>query len=486
MVLFKTENLSFSYPLSDKRALDEVSLEIKSGEFVLLMGKSASGKSTLLRLLKKEIAPNGKIEGKIERFCDDTGFVFQNVQASFVSEKVRGELAFSLENKAFSNEETGIKIGELASFFNIADLLDCEISKLSGGEKALVACASSMAGDVKALILDEPFSQLDSRACATLISMLKRINGELGVTVIVSSHSSDNLIDACDRLLVLENGRLVCDSTPQEAVKNSSLLDFFPACTRLFEQRPLTVREALKYARDLNEKSVIKADKSNACVKLKNICFSYSKNGRDILNGLSYEAYKGKINTVIGSNASGKTTLLKVIAQIHKQYSGRVKTDGKIAYMPQNVKYLFTKDRVCEEISRESAIKLGIDDVLEAHPFDLSGGQAQKLAFGILLEQNADIFLLDEPTQALDTFSKNNLKDILKDLCAENKTVIMVTHDLDFAGDVSDFVSFLSDGVIAMTGGRREVFSQLSFFTTQIRRITKNTLESAVSAEDLV
>ncbi|MGN1123444.1 MAG: ABC transporter ATP-binding protein [Eubacterium sp.] len=486
MVLFKTEDLSFSYPLSDKKALNRVTLEINSGEFILLMGKSAGGKSTLLRLLKEEIAPTGVVQGKIERFCDDTGFVFQNVKSSFVSERVRGELAFSLENKAYSNDEISIKIGEIASFFNIADRLDCEISKLSGGERALVACAAAMAGDVKALILDEPFSQLDSKASAMLISMLKRINGELGVTVIVSSHTSDSLIDICDRLLVLDNGTLICDSTPQKAVENSSLLEFFPVCTRLFEQRPLNVRDALKYTGNLKEKPLVIPDKAQACVKLKSICFAYSKNSRNVLNCLSYEAYKGKINTVIGSNASGKTTLLKVIAQIHRQYSGKVKTIGKIVYMPQNVKYLFTRDRVCEEISLDIAQRLGIDDVLDSHPFDLSGGQAQRLALGILLEQNADILLLDEPTQALDTFSKNCLRDILKNLCKEGKTVIMVTHDLDFAGEVSDRVSFLSDGVIAMTGDRREVFSSLNFFTTQIRRITKNTLKNAVSTEDLV
>ena len=175
-----------------------------------------------------------------------------------------------------------------------------------------------------------------------------------------------------------------------------------------------------------------------------------------------------------------------MIAGIKKQYSGKSKILGKCSYMPQNVKYLFTKDLVSEEIDAQTAEKLGISDCLNQHPFDLSGGQAQKLAFGILLEQDADILLLDEPTKAFDEFSKNDLKSLLFELKAQGKTIIMVSHDLDFVGDIADNVSFLSDGIISKAGGRREVFSSLNFYTTQIRRITKRYLAFAVSMGDIL
>lgn len=486
MVIFKTEDLTFSYPKSDKKALDGVNLEINSGEFVLLMGESASGKSTLLLLLKKELAPYGKLNGKIIANSDSIAFVSQNPDTSFVSENVRGELVFALENKALDNKEIAVRLGEIASFFNINHILDCNLSELSGGEKAAVSIASAMIDSADVLILDEPFAQLDPKAVLSVSSLLKRINEELGVTVILASHTSAEVIDLCDRIIVLEKGKCICSDSVRMAVKNESVLPFFPICARLFEERPLTVKEALKFASVLKEKPCAEQKETQEVVKLKNVTFSYSKRSADILSRLTYTAYQGRINAVIGANGSGKTTLLKIIAGIKKPYAGKVKAQGKIAYMPQDVRFLFRKDTVGEEISPDTAKLFGIDDCMAQHPFDLSGGQAQKLAFGILLEQDPDIFLLDEPSKAFDHTSKKTLARILKKLCENGKTVIMVSHDIDFVGEVSDYVSFLSDGVISSAGGRRQVLSALKFYTTQVRRITAKHLDNAVSTEDLL
>lgn len=486
MAVFKTENLTFSYPKSDKKAVDNINIEIEKGELVLLMGESGSGKSTLLRLLKTELSPFGKITGNILSNCKSVAFVQQNPDTSFVSETVRGELAFSLENRNMTDSEIAVRIGEISSFFNINDILDCRLSCLSGGEKAIVSIASAMIDDADVLILDEPFAQLDPKAVLSVSSMLKRINTELGVTVIMASHSSAEVIDFCDRLIVLKGGMCICNTSVREAVKDNSLLDFFPAFTGLFDERPLTVKEAIPLSEKFREKPLTSESETEPTVVLKNITFAYGKKEPDILSRLSYTAYKGKINSVIGSNGSGKTTLLKVIGGIKKAYSGKVKATGKVCYMPQNVRCLFTKDTVGEEISPATAEKLGIADCINQHPFDLSGGQAQKLAFGILLEQNADVFLLDEPSKAFDAQSKKSLAEILKGLCSQGKTVIMVSHDIEFVGEVSDYVSFLSDGIISSAGGRREVLSSLKFYTTQIRRITAWNLDFAVSAEDLI
>lgn len=485
MALFETKNLTFSYPCSDKKALDNINIGIKQGDFILVMGKSGSGKSTLLRLMKKEIAPVGTIDGEINIDCDSIGFVGQNPETSFVCDNVRGELAFALENEGLSNDEITVRIGETASFFNLNNLLDKKIEELSGGEKASVAIASAVISDVKALLLDEPLSQLDPKAVKTVSSMLKRINEELGVTVVVVSHSSEDFIDFCDRIVILENGKIICDDTANNAKNNDTFLLYFPICTRLFAQRPLNIKSAVSLADKFSEKPIEIQNENEICVQLKNVSFTYNKNQKDILSRLDYKAYKSQINCIIGANGSGKTTLLKLIAKIKKPYSGKVKINGKCAYMPQNVRYLFTKDTVGEEIKKETAERLCISDCLAQHPFDLSGGQAQKLAFAILLEQNADILLLDEPTKAFDEFSKNDLKTLLLEFKKQGKTVIMVSHDLDFVGDIADNVSFLSDAVISKAGARREVFSSLKFYTTQVRRITKRYLSSAVSMEDI-
>ncbi len=485
MVLFETKDLSFIYPDCKSKALDGVNLTINRGEFILLMGRTGSGKSTLLRMLKKELSPFGDIKGRIIINSNRTGFVIQNTDASFVAENVRGELAFAPENMKMKNDEIAVRIGETASFFNLSDMLDKKISDLSGGERAVVAIASVMISDVDALILDEPLNQLDPKSTYHIISLLKRVNEELGVTVIMSSHTADNIADFCDRMIILEEGKIVLDDSPRILKKSEKALEYLPVYTSLFNERPLTVREAVPLAELLEESEYMPGKSGKTSAQLKNITFSYSKKERDILSSLTFEAYTGTVHSIIGANGSGKTTLLKVLAGIKKAYSGRVKVNGKIAYMPQNPKYLFTKDTVREEIDENIAQRFGLSDCLEHHPYDLSIGQMQKLALAILSAQDFNILLLDEPSKALDSFSKNGLKKYIRDLAKQGKTVIIVSHDLDFVGDVSDYVSFLSDGIITITGERRYVLSSLNYYTTQIRRITKPYLKSAVSAEDL-
>lgn len=486
MAIFEAKGLSFTYPLGNVKALNGVNTTINEGDFVLIMGKSGCGKTTLLKLLTTSLAPAGEISGEIKSSANSVGFVNQNPDLTFVSQTVRGELAFALENQGLTNCQIAVRIGELASFFNIADILDSDISNLSGGTRSTVAIAAAIINNSKALILDEPFSQLDPKATNELSSLLKRINDELGITIVMSSHSSAEVIDICDRIIIMENGEIVCDASPSDAVKNDKLLPYFPVYTSIFDERPLTVKAAVKLNKTLEEKPLTVEKEAKASVEAKNITFAYSKHDKDILSRLSYKAYEGKINCIIGANGSGKTTLLKTIAGIKRAYSGKVKANGKIAYMPQNVNYLFTKDRVADEISEDTARLLDLTNQLEQNPLDLSGGQAQRVAFGVLLEQNADILLLDEPTRSFDAFNKKTLAGLLRRLCEQNKTIIIVSHDLDFVGEIADYVSFLSDGIISMSGGRREVLSSLGFFTTSVRRITASRLENAVAVEDLV
>lgn len=481
MVLFKTENLTFAYPAEKDNALSNVNLQINKGEFIVLMGRTGSGKSTLLKLFNPAIVPFGKIDGEIKVNTKQIGYVGQNPELTFVSENVRSELVFALENQRLSNNDIALRLGEISSFFNLSHLLDRNISTLSGGEKATVAIAAAMINKADAIILDEPTAQLDSKSSYELINLLKRVNDELGVTVLITTHLSDGLIDKCDRLVVLDNGSVIFDDVTENV--NDAVLPFYPLSAQLFESRPLTVKSAIPFSGALNEKPVENNSISSEIVNLKSITFAYDKKGSDVLDRLDFKAYDRKIHCIIGANGSGKTTLLKIIAGIKKPYSGKVKVNGRVAYLPQNPNYLFTKDTVGEEIDRKTAEEFGLSDRLDMHPYDLSGGQAQKLAMAILSKQNYDIMLLDEPSKALDVFYKKELILYLKSL---NKTIIIVSHDLDFVGDIADYVSFLSDGVITLAGERRQVLSSLSYYTTQVRRITASRLTSAVSTEDLL
>lgn len=486
MAYIEAKNLTFSYPKSNSNALEGVSLSAEKGDFVLLMGKTGSGKSTLLKLLKKELAPYGNIQGEIISQTNGTAFVVQDIDSSFVCDKVRGELVFALENNRLENDVIAVKLGEIASFFNLTDMLDIDISTLSGGQKAAVAVASAMISNPDVLILDEPLSQLDSKAAYQLISLLKRVNSELGTTVIMSSHISDSLVNICDKMYIMDNGKILAEGTAESLSRNDDLLPFFPVYTSLFDSRPLSVKDALSCNLSFEEKPAEECKFDKKAVEVKNITFSYGKNQKDILDNLNLTVYKGSIHSIIGANASGKTTLIKVIAGIKRQYAGKVKVQGKIAYLPQNPRFLFTKDTVLEEAGESFAKKLCPNDYETRHPYDLSGGEMQKLALEILMNKGFDIILMDEPSKSLDFFSKQELKETIKKLAETGKTVVIVSHDLDFVGEISDFVSFLSDGIITITGGRRQVLSSLDFYTTQIRRITKSILKSAVSTEDLI
>lgn len=486
MVLFETKDLSFTYPKCDTPALCNVNLTVNSGDFAVLAGRTGAGKSTLLRLLNKKLAPFGSIDGDIIINAKMSGFVSQNPDTSFVAETVRGELAFALENMRMSSDSITVRIGETASFFDLSDMLDRKLADLSGGERAVTTIAAAMISGVDAIILDEPLAQLDPKASAQVISLLKRVNEELGVTVILSSHTLHGLIDCCDKVALMQNGKIAACGSPRDMAQQQSALEFFPIYTKMFSQRPLTVKQAIPLAKSLKEKTHDPMRKSDASVILKSVTFAYGKKEKDILSVLSYRAYKGCIHAVIGANGSGKTTLLKVIAGIKKPYSGRVKIDGKTAYLPQDPRYLFTRDTVGEEIDESTAEKFGLLPFLLRHPYDLSGGQTQKLALAILSQTDFDVLLLDEPSKALDAPSKRELTEYLRSVADLGKTVIIVSHDLDFVGDTADYVSFLCDGIISVAGDRRSVLSSLNYYTTTVRRFTARYLKSAVSSEDLI
>ena len=486
MEILKTKSLTFSYPNTQVKALNRVDLSVKAGELLLLMGKSGSGKTTLLRLIKKEISPFGNLDGTIEINAGDVAFVSQNAENTFVSETVRGELAFALENKCLKREEIALKIGEAASFFNITHLLDKKLSDLSGGEKSAVALACAMSTNAKLLLLDEPLAQLDPRYVSQFISLIKRVNDELGTTVIIASHISEGLIDLCDRAVILENGKIKSQGSAYDIAKLDDNLMFYPEFTSLFDERPLTVKEALQCEKCFSQKEKQKMLLSeDDAVKLKNVCFSYGKNLPDVFDMLSLNVSKGEIHSVIGANASGKTTLIKLVAGIKKQYAGKVIINGKCAYVPQNVRYLFSKDKVSEEISEKSAKKFGLDKYLDRHPYDLSSGEQQLLALAIVSEQGFDILLLDEPAKSIDAVGKALLKDYILSQKNDGKTIIIVSHDLDFCGEIADRVSFLSDRCVALSSDKWTVFSSLNLYTTQIRRITSY-LTDAVCREDLI
>ena len=442
------KNVSFTYPDRAEKALDSVTFAVDKGELCVVIGQSTSGKSTLLKHLKKEIAPHGTLDGEVT-VNGTVGYVSQYYDESLVTDRVRSELEFSPVNAGMSGDEIELLVAETAAYFNLESKLDCDISTLSGGEKQILSLASVMIMQPDFLVLDEPVAGLDPFAAAAFFDLVRTMHRDFNTTVIMATHTLGAVWDTADSALLLDSGKMLI-----KGGKN--------AVSDYLKNKSHPMRAALPdYTFTPKNEDTTSAD---SALTAKGIFFAYDK-GNDVLCGADLTLYKNKINVIVGTNGSGKTTLLKVLCGVKKQYRGKVKTDCRISMLPQNVHDLFTHDTCGEEVTfGEVTDFLGISDIADFHPYDISGGQAQRLALAKVLETGADILLLDEPTKGVDCVIKAELGALLKRLCNEGKTVAVVTHDLDFAAQYADYASFLSQGRIVATMPKTQFFSRLCFY----------------------
>lgn len=529
MEQIKIENLCFKYPLSENRAIDDFSLSISSGEFVLLCGKSGCGKTTLLRQIKNELSPHGERTGniffdgqKIEEIshkisAEKIGFVMQNPDLQIVTDKVWHELAFGLENLGLPRDEIRLRTAEMASYFGIDEWFNNKTTELSGGQKQILNLASVMVMHPGVLILDEPTSQLDPIAAENFFYTLSKINRELGTTIILTEQRLEEVFAYADRVVVMDTGKIVSDATPAETgLKLNKLPDFLrsaaPTAMRIFNKNngsgkcPVTVREGREWLKKSEHKNEVFSDKktfsrTNA-VELKDVYFRYGKNEKDVLKNLSLSVPEKTFFAILGGNGAGKTTLLKIISSALFPYSGKIKIFGespkkssiKISSMPQEVQSLFTAKTVHldlkemqkdEEKIKKIAEHTKITHLLEKHPFDLSGGEQQRAALAKVLLCEPKILLLDEPTKGMDAEFKTDFADIIKSLKENGCTVIMISHDVEFCAKFSDACAMLFDGDISACAPAKEFFIKNRFYTTAACRMAKGIIDGAVTDEDI-
>lgn len=540
MEILTLKNLSFSYPESDRKAIENISLSVREGEFIVICGRSGCGKTTLLRLLKNELAPVGKREGEI-LFCgkamDDidagtsaksVGFVAQNPESQTVTDKVWHELVFGMENLGYDADEMRLRAGELANYFGINGWLHSDTATLSGGQKQLLALASVMALSPKILLLDEPTSQLDPIAASGFINTLQKINRELGMTVILSEHRLEEVFPIADRVVVMDEGKIACSDEPEKvcgALAKSPISAGFPSAARIFSgldgkgKCPLTVREGREFLSSFEKKSLpVEEEKPSdeVAFSMKNVWQRYERNSPDILKGADIEVRRGEILSLLGGNGSGKTTLISVIAGIEKAYRGKITILGKnikkygaelhrgiVAMLPQDVSTVFIKNTVRDDLfdicravgcSKDEAGKkiaaicgeLSITEVLSRHPYDLSGGEGQRAALAKILLTEPKILLLDEPTKGIDAFAKQTLMAILRRLSEGGVTVFIVTHDTEFAAEISDRCAMLFDGKVISPSCPQRFFGKNNFYTTSASRISRGIFENTVTAEQVI
>lgn len=542
MAHFEIKDLTFSYASAKgKHSLENVSLSIEQGEFLVLCGKSGSGKSTLLRQLKTVLTLNGKRTGEIlfrgvplkevsdRDQSEKIGFVMQNPDDQIVTDKVWHELAFGLESLGCDQKTMRGRVAEMACYFGIQDWFHRDVATLSGGQKQLLNLASIMAMQPEVLILDEPTSQLDPIAASDFLNTVRKINTELGTTVIITEHRLEDIFPYADRAVVMDKGRVIADDAPGKVgqllfEQSNPMFAAMPTPVRVYYgaggkgESPLTVRQGRSWlSREFPtkpEKNTIPApalpeEIENPALTLKELWFRYEKDSPDILRGVSAEIPAGSLYTILGGNGAGKSTTLKAISGICRPYRGKVTLFGKpvekyksselfhgcLAMLPQDPKSLFVKKTVREDLSEMTKDKAAIDriavlcqvtELLDSHPYDLSGGEQQRAALAKVLLTNPKLLLLDEPTKGIDSFFKETFAEILADLKKQGITIVMVSHDVEFCARYADVVSMFFDGQILTTDTPRRFFGSNSFYTTAAHRMSRHIFDGAVTAEDVI
>lgn len=547
MAHFEIKNLSFSYPSSKNGpALKEINLSIDRGEYIAVCGKSGSGKTTLLKHLKSVLSPHGNVEGEIyfegkpleesdlRQQSAKIGYVMQNPDNQIVTDKVWHELAFGLESLGIDQKTIRLRVAEMASYFGIQGWFHKNVTELSGGQKQLLNLASIMAMQPTVLILDEPTSQLDPIAAADFLNTVRKINLELGTTVIITEHRLEDIFHAADRVVVMEKGSIIAADEPHKIgeflkAENNEMFAAMPSPVQIYYgvendlRCPLTVREGRNWLSNLLKDKEIKVasieerDKENEepkvpAVTLKEVWFRYEKEAPDVLKGVNLQIPKEKIFAIVGGNGTGKSTTLKSICNICKPYRGQVLIDGKkidkyksselfkgnLAMLPQDPQSLFVKKTVREDLEEmllsgedkkrveEVADICDITELLESHPYDLSGGEQQRAALAKVLLTEPKILLLDEPTKGIDNFFKLKFAEILGRLKEKGVTILMVSHDVEFCAKYADRVGMFFDGSVVTTNTPKLFFSQNSFYTTAANRMSRHIFENAITNEDVI
>lgn len=440
MAYIEIKNLKFKYPQTTKEVLSGINLDIEKGEIVVVCGKTGSGKSTLLRNLKEEIAPAGDLDGEIKIDADRVGFVFQDPEHQVVTDKVYSELSFALENEGISSDEIKLRVAEISEYFGITDWYFKKVDELSGGQKQILNLASTMVADPELLILDEPIAMLDPIAKETLLNLLERINRDFGTTIVMAEHDVKKVKHLANKIVAIKDGKISDDVS--EWLED----------------------EEIKYKTSESREKVLEC---------KNIWFRYHKNSPDVLRGLSFSVNEGETFCMMGGNGTGKTTALLVLSKVLKAYRGKVKTNKKIGLMPQDAKQLFSYETVKEELensyedkqSMEKMIEtFGLEELLNTHPYDLSGGEQEKLGIAKVLSTNPDILLLDEPTKGLDVFLKNDFAKLFEMLKTDGKTILVVTHDIVFCKKIADRCGLFAQGELIGVKKAEEFFENLKFY----------------------
>lgn len=536
--MLDVRNLSFAYSDCERNALTHLSFQVNEGDFVLVCGASGCGKTTLLRHLKPALKPYGRTEGQVfyrgtelesldkRKQVSEIGYVFQDPNNQLVTDKVWHELAFGLESLGMDTQTIRLRVAEMASYFGIEKWFYEDVSHLSGGQKQMLNLASVMAMHPGLLLLDEPTSQLDPIAAGEFLTTVKKINREFGITIIMTEHRLQEVFPLADRVLLLEGGEILSYETPAETGailkgQEHPMFRSLPAPMQVFEAMdgegrcPMDVGEGRKWlARFLDSSTTLKnplediseaAPEGEVVLEMEEVWFRYERQSQDILKGMSLSVTKGQIFCLLGGNGTGKTTALSLLSGLKRPQRGKIQIQGTplkaygpgelyrglLGVVPQNPQTLFRKSTVRAEVEEqtggmEMAKLLHLEGLLDHHPYDLSGGEQQRLALAKVLQRKPKILLLDEPTKGLDGPFKEELAKIFLQLKRKGTTIFMISHDIEFCAEYGDTCGLFFDGDVLSVKEAGSFFAGNSFYTTASNRMAGSYFHQAVKVKDVI
>lgn len=556
--------VTYTYPGQDTPALKDVTLEVQKGEYLVVMGRNGAGKTTLCLFLNGVI-PNvlgGKMRGRTELMGLDTrrhhvyelaqhvGMVLQDPEAQLFTSNVRSEVAFAAENLGVPRDEMIERIEWALDVVRLKDFVERPPTQLSGGQKQRLAIGAALVMRPSVLVLDELTSQLDPIGAQVVFSVLRDLNQDLGMTVVVSTHKSEYAARYADRIVVLDQGQIVAQGTPSEVFSQVDLLDRIyvqvPAVTRVEwglkealvrEDRFSVVLEDAQAALSklFDERGVARQNVANSkppapvpqvpdkpYIVLKDVSFQYPGTDQKALDGVSISVGKGEFVGIVGQNGAGKTTLVKHIVGLLRPTAGQVivgrkdianesvedmaRTVGlvlqnpdaqlfamtvaeEVAFGPTNLGLL--EEEVAERVDRALAAT-GLEEFREVYPFNLSFGDRRKLSVAAVVSMEPEVLIFDEPTTGQDFKGRRDLADIAKRLNEMGRTVLMVTHDMDLIAEYTQRLIVMGDGRVLLDGPTAEVFQQVETLAKtfiappQVTQLAQSLAEYGVTGNVLV
>ena len=533
----------YYYPDAEKPALSGINLGIEEGEFALVAGASGSGKSSLARVLAGLIPDfyGGRFGGRVyfqgremrsidrRKLARQVGMVFQDPEKQLVMTGVEAEIAFGLENLGLPQKEMFRRVAEVISFLGLTELRQEFTASLSGGQKQKLVLAAVLAMQPQVLILDEPTSQLDPVAAEDFFNLVKRLNEEMGFTIVLIEQRLERCFHLADRVVIMEGGRVAQDGDPDQAarwaVRSGTLL--IPPVARFFSMLgfpslPVTVKEGRKQLRqsfsgwpvsgrpDLRKEPTSCSTGQTLLVEVKNLWFTYP-NGRETLQDINLKVNAGEFVAILGENGAGKSTLLKNMVGLLQPGRGKVLLDGsdlsknkgrhpgrQVAYLSQNPNDYLFQDTVEDEllftlknfgmeddgIVAELLEELQIGCHRRVNPRDLSSGERQRVALASVLVTRPALLVLDEPTRGLDYRLKADLGSFLTRRVAAGVSVVLVTHDVEFAAEYASRAIMMFAGQIVSDGAKHETLGQSVFYSTQIGKLCRGFSEDILTFDE--